>query len=165
MARRGRSCHVPAVVSGLRHDWHVLKALRTAGTRVAAIVGRNVLLKVTALLALAALAAYILTRAASGRGLAWGDWLDHYHYPGPYPPFAVFPLLPPGRWSVAVRDVEDHPMQGRYGAEVAFTDRAGRHWIRRATGALEELDISPMEFLSRGGLGGPYDFVSPTPEA
>jgi hypothetical protein len=51
----------------------VLKALRTAGTRVATIVGRNVLLKVTAILALAALAAYILTRAASGRGLVWGD--------------------------------------------------------------------------------------------
>jgi hypothetical protein len=55
-------------------------------------------------------------------------------------------------------------MQGRCGAEVAFTDRAGRHWIRRATGALEELDVSPIEFLERGGLGGPWQWVFPTPE-
>jgi len=92
------------------------------------------------------------------------DWLGHDRSQRPYPPFAVLPLLPPGRWSVTVRSVPDHPMQGRYGAEVAFTDRAGRHWIRRATGGLEELDASPIEFLNRGGLAGPYDWVAPTPE-
>jgi len=37
------------------------------------MVGPNVILKVTAILALAALAVYLFTRAASGRGLVWGD--------------------------------------------------------------------------------------------
>jgi hypothetical protein len=46
----------------------------------------------------------------------------------------------------------------RYGAEVAFTDRAGSHWIRRATGQLEELPEDPiLHYLGRG----PHDLHIP----
>jgi hypothetical protein len=74
MARqRDRPCHIPTVIPVFGHDWHVLKRLRTAGARVARTIGVHVLLKFAAITALAALAVYILTSAAGGRGLAWGD--------------------------------------------------------------------------------------------
>jgi hypothetical protein len=52
-------------------------------------------------------------------------------------------------------------MGGRFGAEVAFTDRAGSHWIRRATGKLEELPKEPLEYFEPSGLYGPYALVTP----
>ena len=36
----------------------------------------------------------------------------------------------------------------RVGVDVAFTDRAGAHWIRRATGQLQELDEPPMQYFA-----------------
>jgi hypothetical protein len=50
---------------------------------------------------------------------------------------------------------------GRSAAEVAFTDRAGNHWIRRATGQLEELPEDPIDYFQRLGLHGPYDLQTP----
>jgi hypothetical protein len=38
-------------------------------------------------------------------------------------------------------------MSGKGEAEVAFTDRAGAHWIRRATGELEEIAEAPFEYF------------------
>lgn len=52
-------------------------------------------------------------------------------------------------------------MGGRSAAEVAFTDRAGKHWIRRATGQLEELPEDPIAYFQRLGLHGPHDLQTP----
>ena len=49
-------------------------------------------------------------------------------------------------------------LAGRNGAEVAFTDRAGSHWIRHATGQLEELAEDPISHY----LGAsPHDLLVP----
>jgi hypothetical protein len=48
-------------------------------------------------------------------------------------------------------------LSGRNGAEVAFSNRAGNHWIRRATGELEEIDQEPFEYFKRWDMYGPYD--------
>jgi hypothetical protein len=74
-------------------------------------------------------------------------------------PTTTATILPPGRWRVWIARAgwEAH-LSGRASAEVAFTDRAGTHWVRRATGALEELAQPPFEHF---GLRGPYDFVTP----
>jgi hypothetical protein len=220
-----------------------------------------VLLKVAAIVALATLAVYVLTSAAGGRGMAWGDiptwvtgagtvgalfvafyqigqerkrriaqeaedrheqrvaqarliaaWLGNPRTPqeedasiiqlvngSPEPvydvfasvvfvsgaaphttedwlkgamqaagqmsvPMKTFSVLPPGRWSVSTHLV-DSVMTGRHAAEVGFTDRAGRHWIRRATGALDELDVAPKEYLERYRGFWPYDLGFPNPES
>ena len=52
-------------------------------------------------------------------------------------------------------------MGGRSAAEVAFTDRAGKHWIRRGTGQLEPLPEDPIDYFQRLGLYGPYDLQTP----
>ncbi len=89
------------------------------------------------------------------------NWLELYEDPRQQtPPLTTISLLPPGRWTVAVRQPE-MAMAGRFGAEVAFTDRAGRHWIRRPTGSLEELDTPPIAFLNDRDFHGPYDLVTP----
>ncbi len=58
---------------------------------------------------------------------------------------AVVQNLPPGRFVVEVKGPDDSPMQGQLGVEVAFTDRAGRHWIRRASGELDETDEAAID--------------------
>jgi hypothetical protein len=52
-------------------------------------------------------------------------------------------------------------MSGRSGAEVAFTDRNNTHWIRRATGQLEELDEDPLRYFAQLGFYGPHDLQTP----
>lgn len=69
-------------------------------------------------------------------------------------------ILPPGTWRVWVPNANWGILGGRIGAEVAFTDRASVHWVRRATGALEELSILPFDHF---GLIGPYELVTPEP--
>lgn len=71
-------------------------------------------------------------------------------------------LLPPGRWWVPV------PSWGmatayRPAVEVAFTDRIGNHWVRRADGTLEELPSSPLEYYGDFGMHGPHNLVNPEP--
>ena len=70
---------------------------------------------------------------------------------------SVMSVLPPGRWRVDVGGGW-HGMNRRPGVEVAFTDRAGITWIRRATGALEEVEMSPIDHY---GLGRPQSLVIP----
>jgi hypothetical protein len=67
-------------------------------------------------------------------------------------------ILPPGRWRVCVPQAAWGISGGRIGAEVAFTDRASIHWVRRATGALEELATPPYDHF---GLTGPYELQTP----
>ena len=69
-------------------------------------------------------------------------------------------ILPSGTYRVWVPSI-GNVMGGRFGAEAAFTDRAGSHWIRRATGKLEELPSEPLEYFNALGLHGPYDLVTP----
>jgi len=49
-------------------------------------------------------------------------------------------------------------MQGRLGLEVAFTDGAGRHWVRRVpSGDLELLEVAPVEHYGIGRPLPPYN--------
>jgi hypothetical protein len=78
------------------------------------------------------------------------------------PPTAILSILPPGRWRTWVQDTGEVLGGGRRGAELAFTDRAGTHWIRRARGDLEKLSSTPFDYLEKFGMyGPPYDFRVP----
>jgi hypothetical protein len=52
-------------------------------------------------------------------------------------------------------------MSGRGGVDLAFSDRAGSHWIRRATGELTELPEPPLTYLETWGFYGPHEFQTP----
>jgi hypothetical protein len=77
--------------------------------------------------------------------------------PRNYQSVSVISVLPPGRWRVDVRGGW-HGMMRRPGVEVAFIDRAGITWIRRATGTLEEVMLSPIDHY---GLGRPQNMGMP----
>ena len=76
---------------------------------------------------------------------------------GNFRPLSVISVLPPGRWRVDVHG-NWHGMNRRPGVEVAFIDRAGITWIRRATGALEEVEQPPIDHY---GLGRPQSMGMP----
>jgi hypothetical protein len=60
-------------------------------------------------------------------------------------PITTASILPPGTHRIWIHGTGwSAILSGRGGAEVAFTDRAGRHWIRRVTGELEELPEDPI---------------------
>jgi hypothetical protein len=80
------------------------------------------------------------------------------------PPILLLSILPPGRWRIWIPASGWGITGGRIGAEVAFTDRAGAHWVRRATGELEELSAPPFKhFEEQGMYGPPYDYRIPVP--
>ncbi len=71
-------------------------------------------------------------------------------------------VLPPGTWRAWVRGRGwQAPLGGRLSAEVAFVDRAGVSWIRRAMGDLEQLPERPLPYLQKFGFYGPHDFDAP----
>ena len=71
---------------------------------------------------------------------------------GTLPPGAfVVPL--PGDWG---------GMYGRPGVEIAFTDASGLHWIRRASGTVEEV---PDDAVNHYNLPQPVDWEEPVPAA
>jgi hypothetical protein len=74
-------------------------------------------------------------------------------------PATTASILPGGSYRVWIRGIGWWGvLSGRGAAEVAFTDRAGTHWIRRANGQLEELPEDPItRYL---GLG-PHEFQTP----
>lgn len=81
-------------------------------------------------------------------------------------PATALSVLPPGTWRAWVRGRGwQAPMGGRLGAEVAFVDRAGVSWVRRAMGELEELPVRPLTYLQKFGFYGPHDFEPPDPVA
>lgn len=88
-----------------------------------------------------------------GAGPRKGEQLDSSWYR------PVLSILPPGKWTIEV-DGRGHGMQIRYGIEVAFTDRSGHHWIRRADGTLQEIAKSAVDHY---GLDRPQSFFVPTP--
>jgi hypothetical protein len=71
----------------------------------------------------------------------------------------VMGILPPGTWRVDVAGGWAG-MSKRPGVEVAFTDRSGIHWIRRADGALEEIRKPAIDHYS---LGRPQALEIPAP--
>lgn len=76
----------------------------------------------------------------------------------------VIQALPPGRFIVDVAGPGNSPMQGQPGVEVAFTDRAGLHWVRRAMGDIVELNVDPLEHyqVCRPVQYGQLQQLSPT---
>lgn len=80
-------------------------------------------------------------------------------------PITTASVLPSGTHRIWIRgfwlDAAGGGLSARSGAEVAFTDRAGNHWIRRANGQLEELPEDPIEHFARLGLHGPWDMQTP----
>lgn len=64
---------------------------------------------------------------------------------------AVIQALPHGTHRVPLQVQQDYP-----GLEIAFTDAAGRHWVRRVTGELIE---SPVNALDRYGISTPVDYT------
>ncbi len=81
-------------------------------------------------------------------------------------PVTTVSILPPGKWMIWIPGTHwAGVMAGRSGAEVAFSDRAGAHWIRRALGKLEELPQPPIEYFQQWQLHGPYALEVPEPAA
>jgi len=77
-------------------------------------------------------------------------------------PTTTLSILPPGRSRAWIPGAHwTSVMAGRAGAEIAFTDRAGGHWIRRATGELDELPVAPLEYFKQFNFDGPYEFQTP----
>jgi hypothetical protein len=66
-------------------------------------------------------------------------------------------VIPPGRWRVCV-DGDWNGMYSRLGLEVAFTDRAGAHWVRRADGRLEQLPRGAFDYFD---LSRPLELTPP----
>ncbi len=79
-------------------------------------------------------------------------------------PVTTASILPAGSYRVWIDGIGwSGIMAGRLGADVAFTDRAENHWIRRALGNLVELDEDPLTYFVQWGFGGPYDLWTPEP--
>jgi hypothetical protein len=70
---------------------------------------------------------------------------------------AMLSVLPPGEWSVEIEGAWGI-LSGRPGVEIGFTDSAGTHWVRRASGQLEELPQSAFDYF---GLHRPLDLRMP----
>lgn len=49
-------------------------------------------------------------------------------------------------------------LSARFGVEIAFTDRAGVHWLRAADGALTEIPEAATDYY---GVDGPHDWRVP----
>ena len=81
-------------------------------------------------------------------------------------PTTTLSILPPGRTRAWIPGTHwTSAMAGRAGAEIAFTDRAGSHWIRRATGELDELPVDPLEYFKQFNFYGPTNSRHPSPSA
>ena len=63
----------------------------------------------------------------------------------PLLPIGTTSILPSGTYRLWIYGrFRAGVLDSRYAAEVAFTDRAGAHWIRHATGQLEKLPEDPI---------------------
>lgn len=60
---------------------------------------------------------------------------------------AFLSIVPPGRWLVHLNASGWAGMSRMPGAEIAFTDHRGNHWVRRALGSLEELDSDSVSYF------------------
>lgn len=69
-------------------------------------------------------------------------------------------VIPPGRWQVCINGGWNG-MYSRLGVEVAFTDGAGAHWVRRADGRLEQLPRRAFDYFEQSH---PLDLTPPEPD-
>lgn len=70
----------------------------------------------------------------------------------PLLPIGTTSILPSGTYRLWIYGrFRAGVLDSRYAAEVAFTDRAGAHWIRHATGQLEKLPEDPITHYLGGG--------------
>ncbi len=77
-------------------------------------------------------------------------------------PTTTLSILPPGNSRAWIPGTHwTSILAGRAGAEIAFTDRAGTHWIRRATGDLDQLPVDPLQYFHQFGFSGPYEYQTP----
>ena len=77
-------------------------------------------------------------------------------------PVSTTGIVPPGTWRIWIRGKGwTSILSGRGGVDVAFVDRAGVSWIRRAMGPLDELPKRPLEHFGQHGLHGPHEFQAP----
>lgn len=77
-------------------------------------------------------------------------------------PVTTSGIVPPGTWRLWIRGKGwTSIMAGRGGVDVAFVDRAGVSWARRAMGSLEELPKRPLDHFGEHGLAGPHEFQVP----
>lgn len=84
--------------------------------------------------------------------------------PGQPRPVATVSILPGGTSRIWIHHTQGAGIRdGRAGVEVAFTDMQGGHWIRRATGSLEELEVEPFEYYMSKGLHEPLELQYPEP--
>jgi hypothetical protein len=74
-------------------------------------------------------------------------------------PITTASILPSGTYRIWIDGTGwGRVLSGRNSAEVAFTGRARSHWIRHASGRLEELAEDPISHY----LGaGPHDLLIP----
>lgn len=87
--------------------------------------------------------------------------LNHKQY-GRRGPVTTVSILPGGLYRIWISGTGWHRiLSGRAGVEIAFSDAAGAHWIRRATGRLDELSKPPLEYLQDWEFYGPHDFQTP----
>jgi hypothetical protein len=102
-----------------------------------------------------------------GTGPATVEKMLHFregNFGGYGPPVKTLAIVPPGNWCVWLRGRGwTAGMGGRPGVDIAFVDRMGTSWVRRATGELEELKTRPLLYLQSFGLYGPYDLAQPEP--
>jgi hypothetical protein len=77
-------------------------------------------------------------------------------------PVTTAGIVPPGTWRVWIRGKGwTSIMSGRGGVDVAFVDRIGVSWVRRAMGPLDQLPMRPLEHFGKHGLFGPHEFQVP----
>ena len=77
------------------------------------------------------------------------------------PPFrTTLNVIPPGKQYTSVAPFFPS-MSAKPGVELAFTDRAGVHWVRSAEGVLIEIDEDPIDYY---GLDLPQDWSIPIPD-
>ena len=77
-------------------------------------------------------------------------------------PATTSAIIPPGTWRLWIRGRGwTGVMGGRAGADVAFVDRDGVSWVRRARGNLEELNCGPLAHFAQHGLHGPHELQLP----
>lgn len=107
--------------------------------------------------------AFCLTNSSDGPIYEAGVVLEAYGHEfnsGGAPPasdrLVRLAVVPPGKWLITF-DNSIRGMSKIQAAELAFTDQAGRHWLRTTSGDLRHLDTSMIEHY---GVQLPF---TPTP--
>lgn len=87
------------------------------------------------------------TSAKIGEEYEPNDWQPRRH----------FGVLPPGKFEANFGIGWGH-LGFRPGGEIAFTDRNGKHWLRRAGGALRSIPVDARQYYK---MQGPYPYETP----